>query len=71
MKSNGDTEVTFSIDDADENFATEINELDRPAPAPNETRSQGGSTSFWEQRGYPEGCPEEDWYRAERELAER
>jgi hypothetical protein len=23
---------------------------------------------FWEERGRPEGSPEEDWYRAEREL---
>ena len=25
---------------------------------------------FWMERGCPEGCPEEDWFRAERELAE-
>ena len=23
---------------------------------------------FWQQRGCPEGCPEEDWFRAEHEL---
>lgn len=23
---------------------------------------------FWQERGCPEGCPEEDWFRAEREL---
>jgi hypothetical protein len=26
---------------------------------------------LWEQRGCPEGCPDEDWYRAEQELAGR
>jgi hypothetical protein len=25
---------------------------------------------FWIERGCPEGCPEEDWFRAKRELAE-
>ena len=25
---------------------------------------------FWVARGCPEGCPEEDWFRAERELAQ-
>ena len=25
---------------------------------------------FWLERGCPEGCPEDDWFRAERELAE-
>jgi len=24
---------------------------------------------FWLERGCPDGCPEEDWFRAERELA--
>jgi hypothetical protein len=24
---------------------------------------------FWVERGCPEGCPEEDWFRAEQELA--
>ena len=23
---------------------------------------------LWQQRGCPEGCPEEDWFRAEQEL---
>ena len=23
---------------------------------------------LWQQRGCPEGCPEEDWFRAEHEL---
>ena len=23
---------------------------------------------YWQERGCPEGCPEEDWLRAEREL---
>jgi hypothetical protein len=26
---------------------------------------------LWEQRGCPEGSPEEDWFRAEQELAAR
>lgn len=26
---------------------------------------------FWEQRGCPDGCADEDWYRAEQELAGR
>ncbi|HEX3746264.1 MAG TPA: DUF2934 domain-containing protein [Bryobacteraceae bacterium] len=25
--------------------------------------------SYWQQRGCPDGCPEEDWFRAERELS--
>jgi hypothetical protein len=25
--------------------------------------------SFWQARGCPEGTPEEDWYRAEQEIA--
>lgn len=24
---------------------------------------------YWQERGCPEGCPEEDWFRAERDLA--
>ena len=24
---------------------------------------------YWQERGCPEGCPEEDWFRAERELS--
>ena len=27
--------------------------------------------SYWEQRGRPDGSPEEDWYRAETELRQR
>jgi hypothetical protein len=27
--------------------------------------------SYWLQRGCPEGCPEEDWFRAEQELESR
>jgi hypothetical protein len=27
--------------------------------------------SYWEERGRPEGSPEEDWYRAEAELRQR
>jgi hypothetical protein len=23
---------------------------------------------LWQERGCPDGCPEEDWFRAEREL---
>jgi len=26
---------------------------------------------LWQQRGCPAGCPEDDWYRAEQELAGR
>jgi hypothetical protein len=26
---------------------------------------------LWHQRGCPEGCPDDDWYRAEQELASR
>ena len=26
---------------------------------------------YWQERGCPIGSPEEDWYRAERELPER
>jgi hypothetical protein len=25
---------------------------------------------YWQERGCPDGCPDDDWYRAERELAE-
>jgi hypothetical protein len=25
--------------------------------------------SYWQQRGCPDGCPEEDWFRAEKQLA--
>jgi hypothetical protein len=25
---------------------------------------------YWQERGCPDGCPEEDWYRAERELTD-
>jgi len=27
--------------------------------------------SYWHERGCPEGCPEEDWFRAEQELSSR
>jgi hypothetical protein len=25
---------------------------------------------YWQERGCPDGCPEHDWFRAERELTE-
>ncbi len=27
--------------------------------------------SYWEERGYQDGCPQEDWLRAEAELRQR
>lgn len=26
---------------------------------------------YWQERGCPDGCPDEDWYRAEQELMRR
>jgi hypothetical protein len=39
------------------------------APA-NQQQIAALAYEFWKNRGCPEGTPEEDWFRAERELAE-
>jgi len=27
--------------------------------------------SYWQERGCPDGCPEDDWFRAEQDLSSR
>jgi hypothetical protein len=47
------------------------------AAAPEAASASGGDEiellayRYWQERGCPIGCPEDDWYRAERELASR
>lgn len=51
----------------------EVREKTAPA-APATTEGRGGNAvarrayQLWLERGCPDGSPEEDWYRAEREL---
>jgi hypothetical protein len=40
--------------------------LDRRSPAQEEIATL--AYSYWVMRGYEDGCPEEDWLRAEQEL---
>jgi Protein of unknown function (DUF2934) len=44
---------------------------DSPASAPGREEIGSLAYRYWQERGCPAGCPEEDWYRAERELASR
>jgi protein tyrosine phosphatase len=41
-------------------------DLKSPAPEPDEIARL--AYSYWQDRGYPEGSPQEDWFRAEHEL---
>jgi hypothetical protein len=36
---------------------------------PSEDQIAALAYGFWLERGCPEGCPEEDWFRAEREIS--
>jgi hypothetical protein len=38
----------------------------RMAPDPDEIQRR--AYEYWQERGCPEGCPDEDWYRAEKDL---
>jgi len=38
------------------------------SPAMGECEIAALAYHYWQERGCPEGCPEEDWLRAEREL---
>ena len=44
---------------------------DSSAPAPGREEIELLAYRYWQERGCPAGCPEEDWYRAERELTSR
>jgi hypothetical protein len=39
-----------------------------PVETPNHEQIASLAYQLWEQRGYPEGSPDEDWFRAEQEL---
>jgi hypothetical protein len=40
------------------------------ASGPNREEIATRAYYYWEERGCPEGCAEEDWFRAEAELAQ-
>jgi hypothetical protein len=40
-------------------------------PAPTDAEIARLAYAYWEARGRQHGCPQEDWYRAERELLRR
>jgi hypothetical protein len=42
-----------------------------PAASPENSAIEKLAHALWEERGCPIGSPEEDWFRAERELCER
>ena len=42
-----------------------------PAANPENSAIEALAHALWEERGCPIGSPEEDWFRAERELNER
>jgi hypothetical protein len=42
-----------------------------PAVSPSGEQIAALAYSYWKARGYQGGSPEEDWFRAERELRER
>jgi hypothetical protein len=39
-----------------------------PTPAPSREEIAQLAEKYWAERGWPEGSPEQDWLRAEREL---
>jgi hypothetical protein len=39
-----------------------------PAPAPGREEIAQLAEKYWAERGWPEGSPEQDWLRAEKEL---
>ncbi len=41
------------------------------APAPDREQVARLAYRYWEERGRPDGTPEEDWFRAEQELRGR
>jgi len=49
---------------------SESPETSAQSAEPQHVREQVASLAYalWEQRGCPEGSPEEDWFRAEQEL---
>ena len=51
--------VTVETRDSKEGTPTEVSRREKIALL---------AYSYWEQRGYQGGSPEEDWYRAEREI---
>ncbi len=54
----------------DQDGASRVNhDVEQDAPGNGEIEML--AYRYWQDRGCPDGCPEEDWYRAERELAER
>jgi Protein of unknown function (DUF2934) len=49
--------------------ASESQRKNRVTAAPEPDHIAGLAYSLWESRGRPIGSPEEDWFRAEQELA--
>lgn len=56
-----------------EAFQIESPETSAPSAEPHPDHGQIALLAYalWQQRGGPEGSPEEDWFRAERELLAR
>ena len=52
--------------------ATAIQILDQETPVATTGEAEIAALAYelWVERGCPDGSPEEDWYRAERQLAE-
>ena len=47
---------------------THLTRQPQPPPMPSHEEIARLAYSYWEARGRRHGCPEEDWYRAEREV---
>ena len=45
-----------------------VNALPPQAVVPNHEQVAGLAYRFWDERGRPEGSPDEDWFRAEKHL---
>ncbi len=57
--------------DFGDKIAHDVGRQEKNAPTiPGEPEISSLAYQFWLERGCPEGCPEEDWFRAERELAQ-
>jgi len=51
--------------------APEAREADSELTAPTQDEIAALAYSYWEARGYQGGSPQEDWFRAESELARK
>ena len=63
--------TTRILDDEPGEVPGELTQPDPEATAPTNQEIAELAYSYWEARGYQQGSPWEDWFRAEQELKRR